>query len=79
MLSCNTQTITDAMSTLTPAINLENPGNQWRLDYIQDVASEIDYNFPPEFFEHVEALWADKGVRATFERSREYQLIDSAK
>lgn len=32
-------TITGAMSTLTPPIQLEKPENQVRVDYIQDVAS----------------------------------------
>lgn len=32
-------TITGAMSTLTPPIQLEKPDNQVRVDYIQDVAS----------------------------------------
>lgn len=31
-----------------------------------------------EFFDQVEALWADAGVQACFERSNEYQLIDCA-
>lgn len=35
------QTITGAMSTLTPPISLEKPENQARVDYIQDVASGI--------------------------------------
>jgi hypothetical protein len=34
-----TQTITGAMSTLTPPIQLEKPDNQVRVDYIQDYAS----------------------------------------
>lgn len=38
-----------------------------------------DFNYPPEFYEHTEELWKDKGVLATFERSNEYQLIDCAK
>jgi hypothetical protein len=33
------QTITGAMSTLTPPIQLEKPDNQVRVDYIQDYAS----------------------------------------
>lgn len=31
-----------------------------------------------EFFEAVEALWADPGVQECFKRSNEYQLIDCA-
>ena len=35
------QTITGAMSTLTPPISLEKPENQARVDYIQDFASSM--------------------------------------
>ena len=40
------QTITGAMSTLTPPVSLENPANQFRVDYIQDVASQPDFDYP---------------------------------
>lgn len=35
------------MSTLTPPVQLENPANQFRVDYIQDVASSPDFDYPP--------------------------------
>ncbi|KAJ8710206.1 hypothetical protein PYW07_009572 [Mythimna separata] len=72
-------TITGAMSTLTPPIPLEKPENKARVDYIQDVASQPDFDYPMEFYEHTEALWKDLGVQRTYERSNEYQLIDCAK
>ncbi|XP_077998015.1 guanine nucleotide-binding protein G(s) subunit alpha-like isoform X2 [Glandiceps talaboti] len=72
-------TITEAMSTLTPPIELQNPDNKFRLDYIQDETSRPDFDFPQEFFEHTRALWDDKGVRQCYSRANEYQLIDSAK
>lgn len=72
-------TITGNMSTLTPPIALENPAHQFRVDYIQDVASSKDFDYPDEFYEHTEILWKDQGVQACFERSNEYQLIDCAK
>lgn len=31
-----------------------------------------------EFYENVKMLWQDEGVRACYERSNEYQLIDCA-
>lgn len=34
--------------------------------------------FLQEFFEHAKKLWDDEGVKACFERSNEYQLIDCA-
>lgn len=72
-------TITGAMSTLSPPVQLEKPENQVRVDWIQDVATGPDFDYPTEFYEHTEALWKDKGVQATYERSNEYQLIDCAK
>ncbi|KAJ8932684.1 hypothetical protein NQ318_020333 [Aromia moschata] len=53
--------------------------NQARVDWIQDCATGPDFDYPPEFYDHTEALWKDKGVQATFDRSNEYQLIDCAK
>lgn len=35
------------MSTLVPPVQLENVDNQWRVDYIQDVASNPDFVYPP--------------------------------
>ena len=35
--------------------------------------------FLQEFFDHIVALWNDRGVIACFDRSNEYQLIDCAK
>lgn len=72
-------TISGAMSTLAPPVSLENPANQFRVDYIQDVASQPDFDYPSEFYEHTEILWQDRGVQACYERSNEYQLIDCAK
>ncbi|XP_065167342.1 guanine nucleotide-binding protein G(s) subunit alpha [Atheta coriaria] len=72
-------TISGAMSTLSPPVQLEHPENQTRVDWIQDCATGPDFDYPPEFYDHTEALWKDKGIQATFERSNEYQLIDCAK
>lgn len=46
ILFFNFQTITGAMSTLTPPIQLEKSENQHRVDYIQDVASQHDFDYP---------------------------------
>lgn len=35
------------MSTLVPMVQLEKQENQWRVDYIQDVASQPDFDYPP--------------------------------
>ena len=34
------------MSTLNPPVPLSDPNNQERVDYIQDVASQPDFNYP---------------------------------
>lgn len=47
--------------------------------YINYLFSGPDFNYPPEFYEHTEELWKDRGVLQTYERSNEYQLIDCAK
>lgn len=51
------------MSTLTPPVPLEKPENQPRVDWIQDYASAPDFDYPPEFYEHTEELWKDRGVQ----------------
>uniref|UniRef100_A0AAZ3SW10 Guanine nucleotide-binding protein G(Olf) subunit alpha n=1 Tax=Oncorhynchus tshawytscha TaxID=74940 RepID=A0AAZ3SW10_ONCTS len=61
-------TIVSAMSTLKPPVSLANPEDQFRIEYIKSI----------EFFDHAKKLWDDEGVKACFERSNEYQLIDCA-
>ncbi|XP_035675996.1 guanine nucleotide-binding protein G(s) subunit alpha-like [Branchiostoma floridae] len=71
-------TITGAMSTLTPPVPLADHTLQARVDYIQDVATQPEFSYPPEFYENTELLWKDGGVQACYERSNEYHLIDCA-
>ncbi|XP_036377303.1 guanine nucleotide-binding protein G(olf) subunit alpha isoform X2 [Megalops cyprinoides] len=71
-------TIVSAMSTLIPPVPLANSENQFRIDYIKRVAPLSDFEYTQEFFDHAKKLWDDKGVKACFERSNEYQLIDCA-
>jgi len=81
-IKCNIKdvmvTVIQAMPTLDPPISLGKAENEARLRYIQEEVMRPDFNFPPEFFEHVQELWRDPGVQACFERSNEYQLIDCA-
>ncbi|XP_060628019.2 guanine nucleotide-binding protein G(s) subunit alpha isoform X1 [Anolis sagrei] len=72
------ETIVTAMGNLAPPVELANPENQFRIDYILNLASQIDFDFPTEFYEHTKTLWQDEGVKACYERSNEYQLIDCA-
>ncbi|KAG9491310.1 hypothetical protein GDO78_000029 [Eleutherodactylus coqui] len=72
------ETIVRAMRELSPPVELANPDNQFRIDYIMNLLSHEDFDFPPEFYEHTKALWQDKGVKACYERANEYDLIDCA-
>jgi len=71
-------TITGAMPILNPPVTVANKENEHRIDYIQNVSSLPEFEYPMEFFEHTEALWRDAGVQSCFSRSNEYQLIDCA-
>uniref|UniRef100_A0A672GNX4 Guanine nucleotide-binding protein G(s) subunit alpha n=1 Tax=Salarias fasciatus TaxID=181472 RepID=A0A672GNX4_SALFA len=75
---CFQQTIVTAMSTLTPPVQLACPDNQYRIEYILNLVNQKDFEFPSEFYVHAKTLWQDDGVRACYERSNEYQLIDCA-
>ncbi|CAF1242248.1 unnamed protein product [Adineta ricciae] len=68
-----------ALEALHPPIQFEKEENRARATYILTRAHEIDFDYPPEFFEHAQILWNDAGVQSCFERSNEYQLIDCAK
>ncbi|KAE8574487.1 hypothetical protein XENTR_v10003455 [Xenopus tropicalis] len=72
------ETIVTAMCNLSPPVELANPENQFRIDYILNLPSHKDFDFSPEFYEHTKTLWQDEGVRLCYERSNEYQLIDCA-
>lgn len=41
------QTITSAMSTLTPPVTLGDMSNQSRMDYVLEVSSSPDFDYPP--------------------------------
>uniref|UniRef100_A0A673ZW33 Guanine nucleotide-binding protein G(olf) subunit alpha-like n=1 Tax=Salmo trutta TaxID=8032 RepID=A0A673ZW33_SALTR len=71
-------TIVSAMSTLIPPVTLANPEDQYRIEYIKSIAPLSDFDYTQEFFDHAKKLWDDEGVKACFERSNEYQLIDCA-
>ena len=50
------QTITGAMSTLSPPIPLELTENEARVNYVQDVASQPYFDYPPVRTAHWEAM-----------------------
>uniref|UniRef100_A0A3B5M2X2 Guanine nucleotide-binding protein G(s) subunit alpha n=1 Tax=Xiphophorus couchianus TaxID=32473 RepID=A0A3B5M2X2_9TELE len=72
------ETIVAAMNTLTPPCQLACPANQSWINYVLSLVNQKDFDFPSEFYDHTKTLWHDEGVRACWERSNEYQLIDCA-
>lgn len=72
-------TIVTAMGNIDPPVTLEKSENEPARVYVVQECAATDFDYPTVFWEHTEALWNDTGVRKCFERSNEYQLIDSAK
>ena len=72
-------TITAAMKKIVPPVKLDNPGDQWRIEWLEEnMTCEETLVYSEEFFDNVETLWKDQGIQDCFERSNEYQLIDCA-
>ncbi|ORZ23471.1 G protein alpha subunit [Absidia repens] len=69
--------ILEAMEVLD--IPLTNPDNQDAMDLILSQPNQISAcTLPTDVVRAIQSLWADDGVKATFDRSNEYQLNDSA-
>eukprot|EP00794_Sanderia_malayensis_P016039 gene16039-17661_t len=71
-------TILKAMKTIDPGVDLRERENYHRAKWILQYATCSDFSYPDEFYTHVKHLWADEGFQLCFQRSNEYQLIDSA-
>ncbi|KAJ3179485.1 guanine nucleotide-binding protein subunit alpha [Gaertneriomyces sp. JEL0708] len=70
--------ILEAMQAM--GIPLAVPESTKHKSVILDLPNQIEAEtFPPEVAVAVKALWNDAGIRECFDRSREYQLNDSAK
>ncbi|KAI5628966.1 guanine nucleotide-binding protein G(s) subunit alpha isoform X2, partial [Silurus asotus] len=72
------ETIVAAMTTLAPPVQVACPENQRRIEYITNLPNQKNFEFTREFYENAKKLWQDDGVKACYERSNEYQLIDCA-
>ena len=60
-------------------ISLASSDVQRYHDVIMEQPHQIEADYlDPEVVEAIQGLWNDDGVRECFERSREYQLNDSA-
>lgn len=70
--------ILEAMARME--ISLEKSENGKHRDVVLELPSQIEADvFPADAASAVKTLWVDAGVKACFDRSREYQLNDSAK
>ncbi|KAI7851753.1 guanine nucleotide-binding protein subunit alpha [Circinella umbellata] len=70
--------ILEAMDDM--GIPLKEPENQHHAAIIMEMPAQIERDsLPPEVTQAVRALWKDSNLQQVFERSREYQLNDSAK
>jgi len=67
------------MSTLSPPVVLANDENEISASYIRDLGAKEPSSYTQEYYDHVQALWNDNGVKECYRRSNEFQLIDSAK
>jgi guanine nucleotide-binding protein G(i) subunit alpha len=70
--------ILEAMEPM--GIRLNEPRNEYHLQTIFLQPPQMDGTvLAPEVGVAIKSLWADHGVQLAFDRSREYQLNDSAK
>ncbi len=70
--------ILEAMESLELPLDDQRAEYHVQTIFMQPAQIEGDV-LPPEVGQAVKTLWADVGVQAAFQRSREYQLNDSAK
>jgi len=55
-----------------------NPDNKEHADYFATLTVSDVENFTTEMAEKIKKLWADEGIRETYEKRNEYQIMDSA-
>lgn len=70
--------ILNNMDTINPPVQARNEESILSIKYILNLGPNEPSDYNDEYFEHVKTAWADGGVKETFQRSNEYQLIDSA-
>jgi len=68
--------ILDAMEIMGISVDGPNQGHKAAID---DAPTQVEAEtFPADLSAAIKALWKDSGVKQAFDRSREYQLNDSA-
>ncbi|XP_018580006.1 guanine nucleotide-binding protein G(f) subunit alpha [Anoplophora glabripennis] len=70
--------IVSNMSKINPPVEIHSVESKTSVEYILNLGPNEPSEYTDEYFDHVKIAWADKGVQDTYERSNEYQLIDSA-
>nr|CAI5864777.1 unnamed protein product [Callosobruchus analis] len=71
--------ILNNMKKINPPVDIHDENRcRYSYEYILNLGPDIPTNFTDEYFDHVKTAWSDEGVQRTYERSNEYQLIDSA-
>jgi len=72
-------TLAQAMGCIEPPLTPATEESSAASQYILRECPRTDFDYPSEFWAHVRVFWADPSVQKCFERSNEFQLIDSAK
>ena len=70
-----------AMDEIDPPVALADSSNEASREYVLSRALRFTQpgDYDDSFYQHLEQLWADRGVQDCYERSNEYQLIDCTK
>ncbi|KAJ8944925.1 hypothetical protein NQ318_013073 [Aromia moschata] len=66
------------MDKINPPVQINSEESRKSIEFILNLGHDEPKEYVPEYFDHVKIAWADEGVQEAYERSNEYQLIDSA-
>ncbi|XP_060521386.1 guanine nucleotide-binding protein G(f) subunit alpha isoform X2 [Cylas formicarius] len=70
--------IVNHMNKISPPVDTAEVISKKSIEFILAIGPNEPSEYTQEYFDHVRVAWADRGVKETFRRSNEYQLIDSA-
>ncbi|KAF5297898.1 hypothetical protein FQA39_LY11883 [Lamprigera yunnana] len=70
-------TLVDSMNKISPPTKLHNEENKKCAKYILDIGPTAPELFTNKYYDCIKLLWADPGIKSTFLRANEFQLIDS--
>ncbi|KAF5300873.1 hypothetical protein FQR65_LT09035 [Abscondita terminalis] len=71
-------TLIESMGKISPPVKLEVETNERLAEYILSIGSNVPAEYTDEYYDNVKLLWADPGIKKTYMRANEFQLIDSA-